>query len=44
MVKIKKVYEPDMEKHQIYKRQYEKFKILFNSLSDLFALDAKDNA
>lgn len=42
MVKIKKTYEPNMENHEIYKKQYRKFNVLFQSLSELFELDAKD--
>ena len=41
MVKIKKAYEPNMENHEIYKKQYAKFKKLFTSLSELFDLDAQ---
>lgn len=43
LVKIKKVYTPDSKKHEIYKKQYEKFKLIFSGLSDIFALDAQDN-
>lgn len=41
MVKIKKSFEPNMENHQIYAEQYEKFKLLFRCLSPLFNEDAK---
>lgn len=41
MVKIKKTYKPNMENHEIYNKQYEKFKVLFNSLEELYDLDAK---
>lgn len=41
MVKIKKTFEPNKENHEIYKKQYEKFKVLFNSLEGLFELDAE---
>lgn len=43
MVQIKKVYEPDPEKHAIYMRQYRKFKMLFEALEPLYAFDAKDS-
>ena len=42
MVKIKATYEPDMEKHALYQRQYKKFKLLFDSLAPVFDEDAKD--
>ncbi len=42
MVKIKKSFEPNMVNHEKYKKQYEKFKILFKSLGGLFELDAGD--
>ena len=42
MVKIKKTFEPDMEKHRIYQKQYEKFKLLFGSLAPVFEADAND--
>ena len=41
MVEVKRTYEPNMDNHRIYQRQYAKFKKLFNSLTDLFAEDAK---
>lgn len=40
MIKLKKSYAPDMEKHAVYMKQYEKFKLLFASLQELFELDA----
>jgi sugar (pentulose or hexulose) kinase len=42
MVKIKRTFEPNMENHVIYKKQYEKFKLLFDSLEQVFELDAKE--
>lgn len=42
MVKIKKTFEPNMENHAAYQKQYEKFKVLFQSLQDLYELDAKE--
>lgn len=44
MVKIKKSYKPDMEKHAVYEKQYAKFKLLFNALGPVFEADAKDSA
>ncbi len=41
MVQIKKTFEPNMENHETYKRLYEKYKILFHSLTGLFDLDAE---
>lgn len=41
MVKIKKTYTPDLEKHSIYLKQYEKFKLLFQSLTPVFEADAE---
>ncbi len=40
MVRIKDTYEPDMQKHAMYREQYHKFKVLFTALEPLFALDA----
>lgn len=40
MVQIKKSFEPNMDNHKIYKKQYDKFKVLFESLEKLFELDA----
>lgn len=42
MIKVGRVYEPNMENHAIYRRQYEKFKLLFDSMSEIYALDATD--
>lgn len=39
MVRIRKVYEPDMENHRLYLKQYSKFKLLFESLKVLFEVD-----
>lgn len=44
MIKIKKSYVPNQENHEIYRKQYRKWKMLFRSLSDVFALDAQDNS
>lgn len=43
LVKIKKVYTPDPEKHAVYMKQYQKYKMIFSALSEVFALDGKDN-
>lgn len=43
LVKIKKVYTPDPEKHAVYKKQYQKYKMIFSALSEVFTLDGKDN-
>lgn len=40
MVKIKKTFEPNMDNHAIYLKQYAKFKKLFDSLGELFELDS----
>ena len=42
MIKIKKVYYPDKEKHELYIKQYKKYKLLFESLTELYALDSQD--
>ena len=42
MVRIKKSYVPDMEKHKIYEKQYKKFKLLFSSLTEVFDLDSEE--
>lgn len=39
MIKIKKVYEPNQENHEIYRKQYQKYKQLFTDLNGLFDLD-----
>lgn len=41
MVAIRKTFEPNMENHEIYKKQYRKFNVLFRSLTELFELDAE---
>lgn len=41
MVKIKKVYTPNPENHEVYMRQYHKFKMLFQALEPLYDYDAK---
>lgn len=41
MVKIKKSYVPNQENHRIYREQYEKFKMLFSALEELFIYDAQ---
>ena len=38
---IEKTFEPNQENHEIYLRQYQKYKTLFSALSDLFDLDAE---
>lgn len=40
MVRIKDTYEPDMGRHEMYRQQYKKFKLLFSSLEPVFAADA----
>ena len=42
MVQIRKTFEPDMAKHEVYQKQYAKYKVLFSSLTELFELDAKE--
>ncbi len=39
MIAIKRSFEPDMENHAIYQRQYAKFKTLYASLGGLFERD-----
>jgi xylulokinase len=39
MVKIKKVYKPNLENHSIYQKQFMKYKKLSSSLNELFAMD-----
>ena len=40
MVRVEKSFQPDPQAHQVYLRQYEKYKLLFSSLTKLFELDA----
>lgn len=42
MVKIRRTYEPDPVRHEMYMKQYKKYKKLFDSLSELFLMDAED--
>lgn len=42
MIEIKSVYEPNAERHILYMKQYNKFKLLFSSLSELFRKDAEE--
>jgi xylulokinase len=42
MVAIKKSFVPNMENHELYKKQYAKYNRLFRSLTELFELDAQD--
>jgi xylulokinase len=42
MVKIKATYEPNLENNKIYQRQYKKFKMLFNAMTEIYSEDAKD--
>ena len=42
MVRVKKTFEPDPVKHAIYEKQYRKFKLLFQSVQELYRLDAED--
>ena len=41
MVKISRVYEPNMENHAIYQGQYEKFKALFQVVAPIYKMDAE---
>lgn len=41
MVKIKKVYKPDMNNHKIYQNQFIKYKKLFTCLNEMFEFDAQ---
>ncbi len=41
MVRVEQCYRPHLEIHQRYMEQYEKYKILFSSLSPLYQLDAQ---
>lgn len=43
MVRIKRSFVPDPERHAIYQVQYKKFMLLFRSLGELFELDAEAN-
>jgi sugar (pentulose or hexulose) kinase len=38
MVKIKKVYSPNLSHHAFYKAQYQKYKKLFNDMQEMYAL------
>ncbi|MEG2677057.1 MAG: FGGY family carbohydrate kinase [Oscillospiraceae bacterium] len=40
MVKIKKTYNPNQENHLLYRKQYQKFKMLFSALEDIYASDS----
>ena len=42
MIKIKKSFVPDMENHKTYQKQYKKWKMLFNALTELYNVDAAD--
>lgn len=42
MVRIRRSFVPDPDNRHMYDRQYLKFKMLFNSLTELFEEDAKD--
>ena len=41
MVKLKKVYHPDPERHALYQKQYRKFKALYQSVQDVYRMDAE---
>jgi len=43
MVSIRKSYEPNMENHALYQKQYKKWKLLFASLEPLFALEGQES-
>ena len=42
MVRVKKTYEPDAARHAVYEKQYRKFKLLFQSVQELYRMDAED--
>lgn len=42
MVSLRKTFEPDMERHETYKKQYKKWRKLFTSLTELYELDAEE--
>ena len=42
MVKIKKVYQPNMENHKIYQKQFTKYKKLFACLNEMFEFDIQE--
>lgn len=42
MVKIRKTFEPDLDKHVYYQKQYEKFKLLFRSMEAVYEMDSKE--
>ena len=39
MIKIKKIYKPDPANHELYLREYKKYKKLFSALEQLFNED-----
>ncbi len=41
MVRVEKQYVPNPENREVYQRQYKRFKLLFDSLTGLFALDGE---
>lgn len=41
MIRIKKVYKPNPANHEIYEKQYAKYKKLFADLSGLFTVDSE---
>lgn len=41
MVRIKKTFEPDSKNHAVYQKLYKKYKLLFQSLTGLFDMDAE---
>lgn len=42
MVKIRRTYTPDAERHAMYRKQYEKFKVLFKAMKSVYAFDAEN--
>ena len=42
MVRVKRVYEPNMQANALYRRQYEKYKRLFDAVSVVYEMDAKE--
>ena len=39
MVTIQEIFTPDLEKHAVYQKQYQKYRYLFQSLSAMFDVD-----
>lgn len=41
MVRIRRTYEPNPENHAVYEKQYNKFKLLFRSVQEVYRVDAE---